>query len=109
MGRGFKTKLKRRPDFPPLRRTSRKKGAVAAQGSAVGFDKIAFHTLIITEKRPSESEDNYYLARNLLIISELVTTETELKAMAAPAIIGFKRKPVKGYKIPAAMGTPNAL
>ena len=51
----------------------------------------------------------FYLGLNLLIKSELVTTDTELKAMAAPAMMGFKRKPVNGYKIPAAMGIPSEL
>ena len=39
----------------------------------------------------------------------LVTTLTLLKAIAAPAIIGFNKNPVKGYKIPAAMGIPIML
>ena len=37
------------------------------------------------------------------------TTETELKAIAAPAIIGFKRNPVKGKSKPAARGIPIIL
>jgi len=41
---------------------------------------------------------------NLLKRSELLTTETELKAMAAAAKIGFRRIPKKGYNMPAAMG-----
>lgn len=36
----------------------------------------------------------------------LATTDTELKDMAAPAIIGLSKMPKKGYKIPAATGTP---
>ena len=36
----------------------------------------------------------------------LATTLTELMAMAAPAIMGFSRKPLMGYKIPAASGMP---
>ena len=39
-----------------------------------------------------------------LISSELLTTETELNAIAAPAIIGFSRKPVNGNSTPAATG-----
>ena len=34
---------------------------------------------------------------------------TLLNAIAAPAIIGFNKNPVKGYKIPAAMGIPIML
>jgi hypothetical protein len=45
--------------------------------------------------------------KNFFIKSVFVTTETELKAMAAPAIIGLKRNPVKGYNTPAAIGIPN--
>jgi hypothetical protein len=33
-----------------------------------------------------------------------VTTETELKAIAAPAIIGSNNQPKTGYNTPAAMG-----
>jgi hypothetical protein len=39
----------------------------------------------------------------------LLTTLTELRAIAAPAIIGFSRKPVKGYNRPAAIGIPIIL
>jgi hypothetical protein len=38
-----------------------------------------------------------------------VTTETELKAIAAPAIIGLSNQPKIGNKIPAAMGIPATL
>ena len=37
------------------------------------------------------------------------TTLTLLNAIAAPAIIGFNKKPVKGYNIPAATGIPIKL
>jgi hypothetical protein len=37
------------------------------------------------------------------------TTDTELKLIAAAAIIGFKSKPNQGYRTPAATGTPSAL
>ena len=36
-------------------------------------------------------------------------TETELKLMAAAAIIGLNRIPKNGYKTPAAIGTPSVL
>ncbi len=39
----------------------------------------------------------------------LVTTETELIAIAAPAKIGESSRPKNGYSTPAAIGTPNAL
>ena len=39
----------------------------------------------------------------------LLTTVTEDKAMAAPAIMGLSSRPVSGYKIPAAIGIPSEL
>lgn len=39
----------------------------------------------------------------------LVTTETELMAMAPPAIIGFRVGPPKIYNRPAATGMPTTL
>ena len=44
-----------------------------------------------------------------LSLKELVTTETEENAMAAPAMAGFNMIPYSGYKIPAAMGIPITL
>lgn len=45
----------------------------------------------------------------LFIEREFRITLIEEKAMAAAAITGFKRKPKKGYKIPAAIGIPTVL
>lgn len=36
-------------------------------------------------------------------------TDTELKLMAAAAIIGFNKSPKNGKRTPAAIGTPAAL
>jgi hypothetical protein len=36
-------------------------------------------------------------------------TDTELKVIAALAIIGLNSRPKNGYKTPAATGTPSAL
>ena len=47
-----------------------------------------------------------FTARNR---SAFVITETELKLMAAAAIMGFKSKPKNGNRTPAAIGTPIAL
>ena len=41
--------------------------------------------------------------------SALLITETELKVMAALAIIGLSSNPTNGYNTPAAMGTPSTL
>ena len=39
----------------------------------------------------------------------LAITDTELKLIAAAAIIGLSRMPNEGYSTPAAIGTPSAL
>ena len=41
--------------------------------------------------------------------SALAMTDTELKLIAAAAIIGESSRPVTGYRTPAAIGTPAAL
>ena len=41
--------------------------------------------------------------------SELAITDTELKLIAAAAIIGLSSRPNTGYSTPAAIGTPLAL
>ena len=41
--------------------------------------------------------------------SALKITDTELKVMAALAIMGFKSSPHSGYRSPAAIGTPTIL
>ena len=41
--------------------------------------------------------------------SAFAITETELKLIAAAAIIGLSNQPKTGYKMPAASGTPRAL
>ena len=44
-----------------------------------------------------------------LSLSELLITETELKLMAAAAIMGDNSIPKNGYSTPAAIGTPAVL
>ena len=44
-----------------------------------------------------------------LSLSELPITETELKLMAAAAIMGDNSIPKNGYRMPAAIGTPAVL
>jgi hypothetical protein len=39
----------------------------------------------------------------------LVTTDTELAAIAAPAKMGDRSRPKTGYRTPAATGMPSAL
>lgn len=45
----------------------------------------------------------------LLNLNAFDITETELKLMAAAAIIGLNSIPKNGNSIPAATGTPNVL
>ena len=49
----------------------------------------------------------YSVARRSL--RALTITETELKVIAALAMIGLSSRPNSGYRTPAATGTPNAL
>ena len=51
----------------------------------------------------------YIFSLFLRSLRELETTDTELKAMAAEAIIGLSRIPKKGYRMPAAIGIPRVL
>jgi hypothetical protein len=52
---------------------------------------------------------NFYHILAIRNLRLLATTLTELKAIAAPAIIGLSRKPFTGYNIPAASGMPITL
>ena len=56
-------------------------------------------------------DTHYFCSPILNHLSRLafVTTVTEEKAIAAPAIIGFNNSPINGYNIPAAMGIPKIL
>jgi hypothetical protein len=45
----------------------------------------------------------------LFNLSALAMTETLLMAIAALAMIGLSKRPKKGYRIPAAIGTPSPL
>ena len=44
-----------------------------------------------------------------LSLSAFVITDTELKLIAAAAMIGESNKPKNGYNSPAATGTPSML
>ena len=60
--------------------------------------------------RPRSYAIVIYVNRIVLKRSALATTDTELKLMAAAAIIGLRRRWGEiGYKMPAAIGTPRAL
>ena len=51
----------------------------------------------------------FFHTRTLRNRSAFPITETELKLIAAAAIIGLGRMPKKGYSTPAATGTPKLL
>lgn len=51
----------------------------------------------------------YYSKEIFLNRNELAITETELKLIAAAAIIGESKIPKNGNKSPAAIGIPNTL
>ena len=50
-----------------------------------------------------------YYGLNRFSSSEFDTTDTELNAMAAAAMIGFRLMPNQGMRMPAAMGMPITL
>jgi hypothetical protein len=60
----------------------------------------------LTSSRPRAADSYTSTRRNR---SALPITETELKLMAAAAIIGLRSSPNTGYNTPAAIGTPSAL
>src|SRR3989344_6888483 len=62
------------------------------------FDSFSFYFL-----------RSFYYNLFLFNNSELVTTLTELKAIAPPAMIGLSSQPVKEYNTPAATGIPKIL
>ena len=53
--------------------------------------------------------NSYLLGLNLLSLKAFRRTDTELKLIAAPAIIGLSNGPPKRYKTPIATGIPNVL
>lgn len=50
-----------------------------------------------------------YYGLYFFIVRVFATTLTDEKAIAAAAKVGFKSQPVKGYKMPAAIGIPTML
>lgn len=74
----------------------------------ITIDKINFYIFLIHSTKQSDHLP-YPALLKYRSRKALATTETELIAMAKPAIIGFNRCPVKGYKSPAAKGIPKVL
>ncbi len=52
---------------------------------------------------------DYFSIRKRFNLSAFAKTDTELRLIAAAAIIGFKSGPPKRYKSPAAKGMPITL
>ena len=63
------------------------------------------------EKFDCVIEHSFFVRYNFKFLSRKAfkITETELKVIAALAIIGLKSKPKIGYRTPAATGTPIKL
>jgi hypothetical protein len=71
------------------------------------FTNLNRSLILSSRKYKTERKDqDNFIHFNLRL---LLTTLTELNAIAAPAIIGFNKKPVKEYNIPAAIGMPITL
>ena len=64
--------------------------------------------LLVSRLPPSKIVFQVY-SFTRLSLSELLITETELKLIAAAAIIGDNSIPKNGYNRPAAIGTPTEL
>lgn len=72
--------------------------------------KLIFHKKTLSNVRLSVFILNY--ARdglNRLSLNAFARTETELRLIAAPAIIGLNKGPPKMWKMPIANGIPNTL
>src|ERR1035437_3644854 len=67
-------------------------GAVSLRSKGAGFDS----------RSSNHAESLTFRRRRAFVI-----TDTELKLIAAAAIIGLSNRPKNGYRIPAAMGTPS--
>ncbi len=57
----------------------------------------------------SATRSRWHYSAVRLSRSALPITDTELNVMAALAIIGLSSSPKKGYRMPAATGTPSTL
>ena len=92
--------------LPLLSRPVSIEGILGHHAFAKGFDPLRQPAGLIPPKCDAEFILYSFFFFNLRLFA---TTETELKAIAAPAIIGFNRKPVKGKSTPAAIGIARTL
>jgi len=68
---------------------------------------VLFHHLLLLRKFTASKTTVYNFAR--FSLSALTITDTELKLIAAAAMMGDSSKPKNGYSTPAAMGMPSTL
>jgi hypothetical protein len=66
-----------------------------------------FSAFSLRERGRSQAGSHYNRRRRSR--NAFVTTDTELRLMAALAITGLSNMPKKGYSTPAATGTPSTL
>jgi hypothetical protein len=89
--------------------TRRRYGAESRFREALDIDRR-----YLREGHPKTARAQIALAaaghrRNLRSLRALPTTDTELKLIAAAAIMGLNKMPKNGYRTPAARGTPRVL
>ena len=99
------------PDRPPKTEPKKRSRPVSVPRRRVVLIRLFMDLPAFSGRPPVENNpvSSHILRLYLRMRSELVTTDTELKAIAAPAIMGLKRNPVNGYRTPAAMGMPSVL
>ena len=91
---------------------SQKADRIMAKRGVVAFRMALMDALRwVTEKLMSADANEHQKIYNRWVFSLklLLTTLTELRAIAAPAIMGSSINPLIGYSMPAAMGMPMIL
>ncbi len=89
---------------PTRRRSLRTRGYRSTDSAAPRLDRAQRAGTHLPPRRFSCTYTFACRSRNAL-----ATTETELNDIAAAAITGDSRTPKKGYRMPAATGTPRLL
>jgi len=69
---------------------------------------VMFHYVLLIKKEFTPTKISFYIFTRFSL-SALTMTDTELKLIAAAAIIGESSRPKNGYSTPAAMGMPSTL
>ena len=79
----------------------------ARRSSRTCYTMRGAHSILSAER--GQTNEKKYQRRVLRRRNALAITETELKLMAALAIIGLRSQPNNGKKAPAAIGIPRML